>query len=196
MVRQDGAITRWNDERGFGFITPVTGGSPVFVHVSELPRGTRPLAGTVVSFLTTRDERDRLRASDVQYVGSAERRTQTARGVPAAAAVSISFLSLLGVLAVIGVLPRMAVALSLLLSVVAFALYRTDKAAAIQGARRTPEQTLHFVSLLGGWPGALVAQHVYHHKTRKQPFQTVYWLTVIANCAVLAWIATGQPFPL
>jgi len=73
-------------------------------------------------------------------------------------------------------------------SIVLFAVYGMDKAAARKGLRRVPEFNLHVVALLGGWPGALVAQRVFHHKTRKQPFQTIFWCTVVANCAALAWL--------
>lgn len=43
--RQQGVLVDWNDERGFGFITPSAGGSRVFVHVSGFPRGQRPVSG-------------------------------------------------------------------------------------------------------------------------------------------------------
>ena len=75
-----------------------------------------------------------------------------------------------------------------IMSCVAFALYGLDKSAARRGAWRTPELTLHLVSLLGGWPGALFAQSVFRHKTRKQPFRVVFWVTVVLNCAALAWV--------
>lgn len=79
-----------------------------------------------------------------------------------------------------------------LMSVLAFALYGADKAAARSGRWRTPEATLHLVALLGGWPGALAAQRVFRHKTRKQPFRAIFWCTVAANCLGLAALfATG-----
>jgi uncharacterized membrane protein YsdA (DUF1294 family) len=74
------------------------------------------------------------------------------------------------------------------LSLALFVMYGLDKAAARRGRRRTPEITLHAVSLAGGWPGALIAQRVFHHKTRKTRFQLVFWGTVIANCLALAWL--------
>lgn len=189
-------ITRWDDARGFGFITPSAGGQPVFVHVSEFPRAARPVAGTVVTFRVTRDDRNRLRASDVGYAASSARRVPMTSGLTAAGAVAVAFLGLLALLAVFDVLPVVVVALSVLMSGVAFALYRADKSAAIRGAWRVSESTLQTVSLLGGWPGALLAQRVYRHKTRKQPFQTVFWITVVTNCAVLGWVAIGGPIPL
>jgi len=76
----------------------------------------------------------------------------------------------------------------LALSVVAFAIYGRDKAAAVNGGWRTPELTLHVISVAGGWPGALAGQRVFRHKTRKQPFRTIFWCTVVANCSLLAWL--------
>jgi len=72
-------------------------------------------------------------------------------------------------------------------SVATFMVYAADKSAARRGAHRVPESTLHVLSLLGGWPGALAAQQVLRHKTRKQPFRFVFWVTVAVNCLALAW---------
>lgn len=84
----------------------------------------------------------------------------------------------------------MALLLYLGTSLVAFAAYAIDKAAAVAGRWRTPEQTLHLLALAGGWPGALLAQQLLHHKTRKPGFVAVFWLTVVVNTvAFLAWRA-------
>ena len=77
------------------------------------------------------------------------------------------------------------------LSVVAFLLYRRDKGAARAGARRTRERTLHLAALLGGWPGALLAQDRLRHKTRKTPFQLLFWATVLLNCALIGWLLSA-----
>ena len=73
-------------------------------------------------------------------------------------------------------------------SLLLFGLYGMDKAAARRGGRRIPESTLHIVALAGGWPGALLGQRVFRDKTQKQPFRTVFWATVVLNCAAAGWL--------
>lgn len=73
-----------------------------------------------------------------------------------------------------------------LMSVIAFALYGYDKRQARAQGQRTPEKLLHATELLGGWPGALVAQQVFRHKTRKVSYQLVFWLVVLLH--ELFWI--------
>jgi len=82
----------------------------------------------------------------------------------------------------------------LLASTVCFIAYALDKSAARAGARRTPERTLLLLGLAGGWPGAVLAQQWLRHKTRKQPFQGRFWLSVAAHTALagaLAWYLPG-----
>jgi uncharacterized membrane protein YsdA (DUF1294 family) len=66
-------------------------------------------------------------------------------------------------------------------SVVAFLLYWSDKRKARENSWRTPENVLHAVELAGGWPGALIAQQVFRHKTRKVSYQVVFWLIVLLH---------------
>ena len=35
-MRIEGTLTKWNDDRGFGFITPTQGEPEVFAHISAL----------------------------------------------------------------------------------------------------------------------------------------------------------------
>jgi len=49
---------------------------------------------------------------------------------------------------------------------------------------------LHIFALAGGWPGALVAQKLFHHKTKKLSFRIVFWITVALNCGFLGWLFT------
>jgi uncharacterized membrane protein YsdA (DUF1294 family) len=82
-------------------------------------------------------------------------------------------------------LPLWIPALYLLLSLIAFAAYGLDKRAARRGGHRTSEQTLLTLGLLGGWPGALVAQQVFRHKTRKRSFRRSFWRSVVLNVLLL-----------
>ncbi|MGG2397842.1 DUF1294 domain-containing protein [Pseudomonas sp. SH1-B] len=76
--------------------------------------------------------------------------------------------------------------LYLLASLLSFVQYWLDKRSAQSGSRRTAENTLHLVELAGGWPGALIAQQAFRHKTRKASYQAVFWLIVAAH--QLFWI--------
>ncbi|CAH7224524.1 conserved membrane hypothetical protein [Vibrio chagasii] len=78
----------------------------------------------------------------------------------------------------------------LVIGVVTFFVYAKDKRAAINGNWRVPEKTLHIFSVAGGWFGALIAQDKLRHKTQKQPFRAIYWLTVVINVATFVWTLT------
>lgn len=66
-------------------------------------------------------------------------------------------------------------------SVVAYFAYRSDKRRAEAGARRVPELTLHALELVGGWPGAFLAQRRFRHKTAKVSYQAVFWTIVLLH---------------
>jgi len=70
-------------------------------------------------------------------------------------------------------------------------MYAKDKAAAQNGDWRTPESTLHVLSALGGWVGAMVAQTYLRHKSQKSEFRMTYYLTVLINLAGLLFILAG-----
>lgn len=78
---------------------------------------------------------------------------------------------------------------ALFLNLVTFYVYWQDKFAATQGAWRTQEDTLHLFGLIGGWPGAWFAHQILRHKSSKQAFRNVYWMTAVLNVAALgAWV--------
>lgn len=98
---------------------------------------------------------------------------------------SPAFLLAMLAVAALDRIPLALAGLYVVLSVVLFAAYGLDKAAARRGGWRASEASLHLMALAGGWPGALVAQHVFRHKTIKQPFQRIFWSTVFINCTAL-----------
>ena len=67
---------------------------------------------------------------------------------------------------------------ALLINAATFAAFWSDKRRAIAGERRISEASLLQLALIGGSPGALVARHLFRHKTRKEPFSTRLLLIV------------------
>ncbi|MBV2262401.1 MAG: cold shock and DUF1294 domain-containing protein [Thauera sp.] len=190
-MRHQGKITTWKDDKGFGFITPNGGGEPVFLHVSSLAnRQRRPEGNELVSYELATDAKGRRQAKAVAFVG--ERAVPPAPAAPGRSALPLlfasGFLAFLGAMAWLGRLPLAVLGLYTAASVVAFLAYGHDKSAAVRDAWRVKENTLHLFALLGGWPGALAAQRLFRHKSSKASFQTTYWITVVLNCAALAWL--------
>jgi uncharacterized membrane protein YsdA (DUF1294 family) len=62
-----------------------------------------------------------------------------------------------------------------------------DKRRATRGHWRISEATLHGIELLGGWPGAWIAQRLFHHKRSKTPFLIVFWAIVGIHALAWAW---------
>ena len=75
-----------------------------------------------------------------------------------------------------------------LMSLVTLGFYAWDKRQAKQRGWRVPEKRLHLLSLLGGWPGALLGQRWLRHKSVKTKFQVVFWLTLFGHIAIVAGI--------
>lgn len=70
-------------------------------------------------------------------------------------------------------------------NVVTFSLYGWDKRLAGGNALRIPERVLHILALAGGSPAALAGQRFFRHKTAKRSFQTMFWIILIAQAALL-----------
>lgn len=69
----------------------------------------------------------------------------------------------------------------LLVNVLTLVIYGMDKMAARKAWRRVPESTLLVFGFVGGWPGAIVGQQLFRHKTQKQPFKTYFIVSVIVS---------------
>ena len=75
-MRTHGTLTKWNDERGFGFVVLPSSGAEVFVHISAFPKdGTRPRIGEILAFDIARGVDGRNRAVNVARPGTRARAT-------------------------------------------------------------------------------------------------------------------------
>jgi len=85
-------------------------------------------------------------------------------------------------------LPLAVGAVYLAISLGCFVAYAIDKSAARKGAWRTPESTLLLLGLMGGWPGAVLAQQWLRHKTSKSSFQWKFHVTVVLNVVLFLYL--------
>lgn len=187
-MRYQGRITTWKDDKGFGFITPNGGGEQVFLHISALSRRRRPEGGELVTYELAVDGRGRAQAKSVAFVGERSMQSTTAKRGIFPILFTMCFLLFILAMVFAGRLPVLVPAFYLAASVVTFLAYALDKSAASRNAWRTPENTLHLLALLGGWPGALAAQRLLRHKSVKMSFQISFWGTVLLNCGGLGWL--------
>lgn len=191
-MRYFGRITEWYDERGYGFVTPDHGGERTFIHVSAFEyKTTQPDRGMRISYKLGRDKRSRLHAT---CVCSADHLPKHSGDRTYSSGTIVGSLVLGGIAfgAVHRIVPPIVATAYLSMSALAIWLYGKDKFAAITNRWRTPEVTLHFVALMCGWPGALFAQAVFHHKTKKPTFRSRFWLTVLLNCACFSWLIAQE----
>ena len=192
-MRYQGKITDWNDDKGFGFITPNGGGQRVFVHIKSFSnRQQRPVENEIVTYELTHDAKGRPQAGRVAFVGKRGATASPSGQGNAPLILTTAFLVFVAGSVFAGRLPVAVAALYLVASLIAFIAYALDKSAARNDRWRTQESTLHLFALAGGWPGALAAQRLLRHKSSKQSFQFVFWVTVILNCCALAWFFSSS----
>lgn len=190
-MRYQGRLHDWNDDKGFGFVTPNGGGGKAFAHIKAFRRGSRrPIDGDLITYAIMRDARGRLQANDIRLVGMAEPTDDRARPGMIGPAFALVFCATLVGAGLVGQVSMNVPLAYAVMSTVAFVAYGLDKSAATAGRRRTPESTLHFLGLACGWPGALLAQRAFRHKSRKAAFQSTHWGTVVVNVVVLLLLAS------
>ena len=196
-MRFEGTIKTWNDERGFGFIEPALGGEDIFVHIKAFQnRSARPAVGQFVSFAVELSPEGKKRACAVKSGAAARLRARPRNDQPAqwgtASYFAIpAFLILYVIVGIAWRPPAWSAGIYLGVSALTFVVYGADKSAAVAGEQRIPESTLHLLGLLGGWPGAIVAQQFLRHKSNKAEFRAAFWGSVVGNA--LGFVVLASP---
>ncbi len=167
-------IEEWSSERGFGFLRHK--GQRVFLHRRDFSRRHKtPEVGDQVHFDIGKDAHGRTCARNAVHVndgGALSYWNFLIVGIPLVMPIIA--------LVLLDVDLRKAGVYAVALSSVTFLAYVHDKKRAVAKGWRVAEVHLHLLELLGGWPGAYLAQRKFRHKCSKVSYQAVYWFIVLA----------------
>jgi uncharacterized membrane protein YsdA (DUF1294 family)/cold shock CspA family protein len=190
-MRLKGKLIKWNQVKAFGFIAPNGGGDHVFIHKTALSNRNRtPKLNDIITFSISKDKQGRYCADEATFTGEKLKKKQAENVSKFSIYLSVIFLALITTAYFLGHIPQKLIFAYLGTSVITFLAYASDKSKAQKGDWRTPEGTLHMFSLIGGWPGAAIAQQTLRHKSQKREFRIAFWFTVIVNCGALFWFFT------
>ena len=196
-MRDQGRLTNWNDDKGFGFVTPDQGGLRAFVHIRAFSyRTRRPRDGDVITYHLTWDKQGRPRAENVLFreqPAGREKKEPKPHGVLPACVFALSFIGTVATLSALGRLNWLIPVVYLTASLLTFCVYAFDKSAAMNRRWRTSESTLHALSFAGGWPGALIAQRLFFHKSKKASFQDTFRFIVVLHFAAIVAVTMQIP---
>lgn len=195
-MRVKGKVIKWQNDKGFGFIKPINGMPDIFFHEDSLiSQSRRPKVGNEVSFEIATNPEGKQRAERILFRGERDPRQRDRFLDVFYSGLSITFLVCVGILVFLKKLDPIFLILYLLLSLITFLIYWSDKNKANNNEWRTSEKKLNFFSLIGGWPGALIAQRLLHHKSRKKSFLIRYYVTVILNISAISiYYFSGEKF--
>lgn len=193
-ARLEGTLTTWTADRGFGFITPSIDGPEIFAHISAFPGTVVPQVGMQITYEAGLNAEGKRRAERIVPLASVKILQQSWSPSPRDSASYLAIPAFLGIAIVIAVLwqpPIWVLWLYLGMSAICFAAYGIDKRAAVARSWRIPESSLLLSGMLGGWPGAIVGQQVFRHKTKKSAFRAAFWSSVVLN--VILFVVFASP---
>jgi uncharacterized membrane protein YsdA (DUF1294 family)/cold shock CspA family protein len=203
-MKLQGKVTNWNDDKGFAFVEPNGGGVGAFVHIKAFNLSSRrPVNGEIITYELVSENNNRWKAKNIKFSrdlnraknrNGALRTNNRHKGKRNILGSVLTVLFCVGLLISIfnGKVPVIVGFAYMMISLMTILVYARDKYAAQNNSWRTPEVTLHFFSLIGGWPGALFAQKKLRHKTSKNEFINTYRITVFLNVGALLVLSTEQ----
>ena len=193
-MKYQGRIQQWDDAKGYGFVEPNGGGTRAFTHIKAFKqRSRRPVNGDIIVYEVEQDRNGNHRACNISLLKDHKAKRLRANKPTSQRERNVIVLSIfsgaLALLTLSGRLPFIIPIVYGAVSLLTILFYGIDKSAAKKEKRRVSEAKLHILSLLGGWPGALLAQQIFKHKRSKSSFMRVYWVTVLVNLILLGLIA-------
>jgi len=169
-----GRIAEWDPVKGCGWLE--SDGQRIFLHRRDFAQcRKRPTVGDVIRFSAGTGPTGLLCAQRAVHLNDGGHLSLRA------AACLLPMLALPALaIAKLPIDSRITCGYAVLVSVGTYVAYARDKAKARDRRWRTPEATLHFIELFGGWPGAFIAQRRLRHKCSKVSYQIVFWVIVVA----------------
>lgn len=166
-------LAEWDATRGYGFLQ--VSKKRVFLHrrdFAELDR--QPVVGEEIRFIMGKDAKGRQCAKEAVFVIS-RRSPGIWRPILLISLLVMPSIALIRA----GGDNRWIFGYLAVINLVTYKVYAMDKRSARAGAWRVAEGKLHLLELLGGWPGAYIAQNNLRHKCSKGSYQFIFWLIVI-----------------
>jgi uncharacterized membrane protein YsdA (DUF1294 family)/cold shock CspA family protein len=199
-----GRVQQWDAAKGLGFVQPDKGGERLLLRRVDLTgrmRTREPQVGEPVRFLAVgQGPGELLRATRVSTLlaAPAPPAPPPRPSSPGSARLLVipGFALLLGSIQLAWTLPRFVTVLYGGLSMALFLVYGLDKWAARRNQPRVRESVLHALAAFGGWPGALLGQQIFRHKTAQPRFLRITWGMVVLNLVVLLLVCTPVLSPL
>ncbi|MBZ9611342.1 DUF1294 domain-containing protein [Rheinheimera maricola] len=207
-MQYNGKVVHWRDDKGFGFVFCQQNQQKLFFHIRDFAGSTgRPDNGDELQFAITKDKQGRDIAAPWRFSNAKARNSSKAKqqnssiDIQYAQQISLFFriAFLITVLAALlfGRLPWVLPLLYVEASIFTYWLYKADKDAAIAGhGNRLAEQSLQLFALIGGWPGAYLAQRQLAHKRSKLSFRREFGFVILGNALLVSWLLSpwGQAF--
>lgn len=207
-----GSVVFWRDDKGFGFVLCEQTQQKLFFHIRDHAGSTgRPQTGDLLYFSQAKDKRGRDIAAPWRFATAktsaspAEHNTNSNKSTDhsiyyanqLALWFRIAFLIAVVAALLFGQLLYVLPLLYLEASIFTYWLYKADKEAAIaRHGNRLAEQSLQLFALIGGWPGAYLAQRQLAHKRSKLSFRREFGFVIVGNALLVIWLLSpwGEQF--
>lgn len=205
-----GTVVFWRDDKGFGFVVCDQDQQKYFFHIRDQAAGNaRPAKGDVLHFQLGNDKQNRpialnwhlaqqaVQVTTVNTTSVYSDATHIMQASQFALFFRIAFFLAVIVALLFGQLLYVLPLLYIEASLMTYWLYKTDKDAAIaRHGNRLAEESLQLFALIGGWPGAYVAQQQLAHKRSKLSFRREFGFVILGNTLLVLWLLSpwGQQF--
>ena len=210
-MQLSGTVVFWRDDKGFGFVLCEQNQQKLFFHIRDLVSGNaRPQVGDKINFSLQQDKQGRDIAASWSFTSDKTLTCPKPYRLPVsddaidiryanqiALLFRLSFLAAVVIALLYGQLIYVLPLLYVEASLFTYWLYKADKEAAIaRHGNRLAEESLQLFSLIGGWPGAYIAQQQLAHKRSKIPFRREFGFVIAGNALLVMWLLSpwGQQF--